>query len=71
MVQIHKYGWGVGMMFYMNYLVVSLPDGYGERLDYIANEIGVSVDYLVRYALEHSYIMTEEQRKMIDNPLPF
>jgi len=59
------------MMILTDSMVVWLPDGYCERLFSIAKDMGVTVDYLIRDALEHTYIMSEEQRKMLQKSLPF
>lgn len=55
----------------MELMVLQLPDGYAERLCFIATVTGIPVDYLVRDALEHSYIMSEKQLEMSKKTLPF
>lgn len=51
----------------MNYFIIELPDGYGDRLKFLSKETGIPISDLIRFALDSEYIMTEEQLK----PLPF
>lgn len=51
----------------MEILAFILPDGYERRLLEISAATDMSLDEIVRVALEHEYIMTEEQKE----PLPF
>ncbi len=55
----------------MDKLLICLPDGYIARLTEISALTGENLNDVVREALEHTFIMSEEQRKLIDMPLPF
>lgn len=55
----------------METLLICLPDGFILRLTEISALTGENLNDIVRGALEHTYIMTEKQREMLEKPLPF
>ena len=55
----------------MDTLLVCLPDGFIYRMTEISVLTGENLNEIVRGALENTYIMTEEQRKTLEKPLPF
>jgi predicted DNA-binding protein len=55
----------------MDVMFIQLPVGYGYRLREISKLTGESISYLIQDALEHTYIMSEKQLEMSDEPLPF